>query len=136
MPLLRGSTGLPLPAEFANLEAADAEEDIAAAVAAASVENDEHDGRFRVAARFPKRAQVANLPGTQQKAVQPLLQCWVQAMSPLLQLLKPRRRTMWTTSCWPPPWRRLSRTSSSRPAGRPGAGTPCSRCSCGGCSSR
>jgi hypothetical protein len=49
MPLLRGSTGLPLPPEFANLEAADAE-DIAAAVAAASVENGEHDGRFLVAA--------------------------------------------------------------------------------------
>lgn len=44
MPLLHGSTGLPLPPEFANLDAADAEEDIAAAVAAASVENGEQDG--------------------------------------------------------------------------------------------
>lgn len=37
MPLLRGSTGYPLPAEFAAVEMANAEEEIAAAVAAASV---------------------------------------------------------------------------------------------------
>ena len=44
MPLLRGSTGLPLPPEFANIDAADAEEDIAAAVAAEIKENGEHNG--------------------------------------------------------------------------------------------
>lgn len=46
MPLLRGSTGLPLPAEFANLEMADAEEDIAAGIAAASMEHDEAGGEL------------------------------------------------------------------------------------------
>ncbi len=46
MPLLRGSTGLPLPPEFATPEPADAEEDIAAEVAAASVDNGAHDSKW------------------------------------------------------------------------------------------
>jgi hypothetical protein len=43
MPLLRGSTGLPLPPDFATLETADAGEDIAAAVANASMDEDAHE---------------------------------------------------------------------------------------------
>ena len=46
MPPLRGSTGLPLPPDFATLESADAEEDVAAAVADASIDNGAHDSKW------------------------------------------------------------------------------------------
>lgn len=41
---LRGSTGLPLPADFVSLGAADAEEELVAGVAATCVEDNGQDG--------------------------------------------------------------------------------------------